>query len=638
MKKGIFQILIWVICAFLPAHNTFSQTSGLSEDFKSAELFNKKDEAAEKESAKIEAINFKQVGEVSELEIVFNSNEVIAKKFNVLEDKQIILDIKDASATKRVMRAFDTSEFSGSVVFVSAYKKPGSESDTRLAIQLRDNVRSVLKRKANRIVLEVENRFGVFDQNEMSAAKKYEEKVESNLKEAGKYLVPKSKSVEDILENLTLSGRKKYIGDKISINVKDTSVEDLLRMVSEASGFNIIITEEIKKLPPLSLNLTNVPWDQALDTLLSLNKLVAKKNGIILMVQTLESATRDRQEAADAKLLSLKQEPLVTKVFPISYAETKELLEILTEYLTPERGKVNQDIRTNSLIVKDTPDVIEKIRKIIEVLDTQTPQVLIESRIVEVSESYSKSLGLENGFGFSYDPVGSPAGAAAAIGQGIDDGTLNSGPGFSFNSAGSQIAGGENLGVMQLNIGQFGRIFDLDFRLQLLETEAKGKIISSPKVVTQNKQKAVLKSTRTEAYLVISGAGDTQTTGAETSEAALELEVTPQITNEGSISLAILVKKEDFAERQSDQLPPNKTGNEIQTNVLVDNGATIVIGGVYEYNKSETISGVPYLKDIPLLGWLFRNQYRPETSKREVIIFITPRIINQEEAGIVERS
>ena len=102
--------------------------------------------------------------------------------------------------------------------------------------------------------------------------------------------------------------------------------------------------------------------------------------------------------------------------------------------------------------------------------------------------------------------------------------------------------------------------------------------------------------------------------------------------------MAISVKKEDFAERETQQLPPNKTGNEIQTNVLVDNGATIVIGGVYEYNKSETISGIPYLKDIPLLGWLFRNQYQPQTSKREVIIFITPRIINQEEAGIVERS
>ncbi|CAM9941884.1 unnamed protein product, partial [Chrysoparadoxa australica] len=118
----------------------------------------------------------------------------------------------------------------------------------------------------------------------------------------------------------------------------------------------------------------------------------------------------------------------------------------------------------------------------------------------------------------------------------------------------------------------------------------------------------------------------------------LELTVLPQITNEGSISLTVGVIKEDFAERVSVQLPPNKTSNAVTTNVLVDNGSTIVIGGVYEYNKRETISGIPYLKDIPILGWLFRNQYNPSTSKREVIIFITPRIINQEEAGLIERS
>jgi type IV pilus assembly protein PilQ len=524
-----------------------------------------------------------------------------------------------------------------SVVFVSPYTKPGEKDSIRIALQLRDNVRSILKRKSNRIVLEIENRFGVFDQRSISESKSFEEKTEENEINLGKLLVPRSDSVEDILENLTLAGRKKYIGKRISLNVKDVSVQDLLKMIAEASGFNIIITEEVKALAPLSLNLTNVPWDQALDTLLGLNRLVAKKNGIILMIQTLTTATADRRKEAEAKLLTVKQEPLVTKVFPISYASTKDLGIILTEYLTDARGKLNEDLRTNSLIIKDTPEVIEKMRKIIEVLDTQTPQVLIESRIVEVSESYSKSIGLDNGFNFSYDPVGQQASAPVNVGQ-IGGGPTDAGPGFSFNSAGGQIGGTSNLGVIGLSIGQFGRIFDLDFRLQLLETESKGKIISSPKVVTQNKQKAILRSTRTEAYLVVNGAGDTATTGAETAEAVLLLEATPQITNEGSISMQLVITKEDFAERVSPQLPPNKTGNSIETNVLVENGGTIVIGGVYEYNKRVTVSGVPYLKDIPLLGWLFRNQYQPSTSKKEVMIFVTPRIINQEEAGLIERS
>jgi type IV pilus assembly protein PilQ len=627
MKKGIFHLLL------LGIFTTTLSLPCLAQD----ELSVPSDDSVKKENAEVKAINFRQVGEVSELEVVLDSNEVPAKKFAVVEDKQIILDIKGAKATERVMRAFDTSEFSGSVVFVSAYPKPGSEEDIRIAIQLRDNVRSILKRKANRIVLEVENRFGVFDQQDVAASKSYEEKVNENESSVGKLSVPKSDSVSDILENLTLAGRKKYIGKKISINVKDLPVEEILKMIAEASGFNIIMNDEIKSVPPLTLNLTNVPWDQALDTILGLNKLVARKNGIILMIKTLETATKDKQKEAEAKLLNIKQEPLVTKVFPLSYSNTTDLIRILNEYLTPDRGKVSEDLRTNSLIVKDTPDVIEKIRKIVETLDTQTPQVLIESRIVEVSENYSKSLGLENGLGLSYDPIGQQATNLQPVGQVATGGTTNAGPGFSFNTAGG-LLDDSNVGVMNLAVSQFGRVFDLNFRLQLLETESKGKIISSPKVVTQNKQEARLRSVRTESYLVVNGAGDTATTGAETAEAILELAVTPQITNEGSISMRVKIIKEDFADRVSVQLPPNKTGNEVETNVLVDNGSTVVIGGVYEYNKRETISGIPYLKDIPILGWLFRNQWQPQTSKREIIIFITPRIINQQEAGLLERT
>jgi len=625
MKKGIF-LALWLIHSLIFL-NIFAQD----------ELLAPEEVAPKQEFAEVQGINFKQVGEISELEVVLNDNKVPAKKFAVVEDKQIIIDIKNAVATERVRRAFDTSEFSGSVVFVSAYPKPGAPNDLRVAVQLRDNVRSILKRKANRIVLEVENRFGVFDQRDMSEAKSFEEKVTEKDINVGKLNVPKSDSVEDILENLTLSGRKKYIGSKFSLNVRDVPVSEILKMIAEASGFNIIMTDEIKTLPPLSLNLTNIPWDQALDTILGLNNLVAKKNGVILMIQTLDAATKEKEKEVAAKSLTLKQEPLVTKVFPISYSSTTELIKIIEEYLTESRGKASEDVRTNSLIVKDTPDVIEKIRKIIETLDTQTPQVLIESRIVEVSESYSKSLGLQNGFGLSYDPIGAQAATPAAVGTAGAAGTTNAGPGFSFNTAGGLIDGVNN-GIMQLSVNQFGRVFDLNFRLQLLETESKGKIISSPKVVTQNKQAAKLVSKRTEAYLVVNGAGDTATTGAETAEAQLALTVTPQITNEGSISLNVQIVKEDFAERVSEQLPPNKTSNEVTTNVLVDNGSTIVIGGVYEYIKRETISGIPYLKDIPILGWLFRNQYNPSTNKREIIIFITPRIINQEEAGLVERS
>ncbi|PIR28914.1 MAG: hypothetical protein COV38_13770, partial [Bdellovibrionales bacterium CG11_big_fil_rev_8_21_14_0_20_38_13] len=544
------------------------------------------------------------------------------------------IDLEDVTSTERVMRSFDASEFSGAVVFVSAYKKPETKNDLRIAVQLRDNVRSVLKRKENAIVLQIENRFGVFNQRVIEENNAFEEKITGEKTKASELLVPKTESIDDILENLTLSGQKKYIGKRISINVKAVPVSDILKMISDVSGFNVILTDDVKKTEPLTLSLTNVPWDQALDTILTLNKLVAKKNGKILIVQSLLRATEDKKLEAESKLQALSNEPLVTKIFPVSYATTKDLTDIIKSYITKERGSISEDVRTNSLIVKDTTEVIEKIRKIIEVLDTQTPQVLIESKIVEVSESYSKEIGLKNGFNFGYDPIGAPALTTGDIGVSAVGGT-DVGPGFSFSSA--PINGESARNLFSLSIGQFGRLVDLNFALQLMENESKGKIIASPKVITQNKKAANLTTSDTTSFSVTNGAGDTATTSFQEVSADLSLDVTPQVTNEGSIALEISISKSQFGTRPSPDAPPNKQTRKVKTNVLVDNGSTIVLGGIYSYTKSESVSGIPFLKDIPLIGWLFRTPYAPSTTKNEMIIFLTPRIINQEEAGLADR-
>lgn len=589
-------------------------------------------------SSELKSLNFRQSGELSVLEMVFDNDQVIANKTHISTDKQIVIDLKNTSSNDKAIRPFDTSEFSGSVVFVSAYPKPGSNGDMRVAVQLRDNVRSVLRKEGNRLLLEVENRFGVFNQSTINDLDKVSQETQKDREEenVSNLLIPKSDSVEDILENLTMSGRKKYVGKRITLNVRDVTVEDLLKMISETSGFNIILTKEVKDLNPMTLNLTNVPWDQALDTILSLNKLVAKKNEIILMIQTFDSAKKEQQELADAKNLTLKQEPLVTKVFLISYASTTELSKILNEYITKERGKISEDTRTNSLIVKDTPDVIEKVRKIIETLDTQTPQVLIESKIIEVNETYAKEIGLKEGINFGYDPVGQIGDSQPAVVGGDLVNGADGGPGFQFSSAPTNTPGNVR-NVFGLTVTRFSRLLNLNFTLQLMETESKGKVLSSPKVITQNKKKAKLTAKKTDSFRSVEGTGADQTITFKEVEANLELEVTPQITNEGSIVLDISINKEDFGERPSPDAPPKKTGSSVATNVLVDNGSTVVLGGLYEYTKREQHSGIPFLKDIPLIGWLFRTPYAPETTKREIIIFLTPRIINQEESGIADQ-
>ena len=619
--------------------------------------------AADKaEKSELKAINFSQKGEVSEVEFVFDSNDVQANKFEVKEDKQIIVDFTNVNASERVSRPFDTSEFNGGVVFIKAYKKPKEEKDIRAAVQLRDNVRSVLIRKPNKVILQIENRYGVFSQKKAEDGQSYKDKV-ADIPSAmlAKLNVPKSEAIEDILDNIILSGKKKYIGKKITMNLKSVKPDEILKMLAETSGFNIIVTEEIKKMEPISLSLNDIPWDQALDTVLEMNKLVAKKNGMILLVTSLEAATKEKEIEKKAKEALAEQEPFVTKIFPISYAKIDDLKTILQEYssdgtssgqqqqgqqgaagaagarpgapgagapgvgvsqtVVTRKGKISTDSRTNSIIVKDTAEVIERMKKIIELLDTQTPQVLIESKIVEVSERYSKEIGLDQGITFGYDPFSSTA--------------SNSGS-FAFNSAPTSTTS-----VFGLSIARFNKLTKLDFQLKLMESESKGKVISSPKVITKNNIAANI-SQEEETYYpdtttAAGGTGSTSGTTWKSQSAKLELSVTPQVTNEGAISMEVQVKKDSLSPATQPGAPNDTVKRTVKTQVLVDNGATVVVGGIYSYQQSENHSGIPFLKDIPLVGWLFRSKYNPSTIKKELIIFLTPRIINQEEAGLVDR-
>ena len=562
----------------------------------------------------IKNVNFLQEGEVSKL-VIEVDKDVYAERFHVAEDKQIILDLKNVKVLPKLLRGIDTSEFPGSAVYISGYKKPGSTNDIRFAIQLRDNVRSVLETKDNKIILNIENRFGVFAKNKAKAGDSTAQKVAES-EDAISLNIPKSNSLEDILENLTLSGPKKYIGKRISINVKEIPVPELLNMIADTSGFNIIIDQEITKLPALSLTLTNVPWDQALDTIMNLSKLVAQKNANILIIKTLVQASKEKEDELRAAQLRQGLEPLVTRVFLINYATLADISKIIKDYLTPQRSAMQIDERTNSLIVKDTVDSIERVKKIIETLDTQTPQILIEAKIVEANEDYSKEIGLQRGIRFGYDPV-TPA-------------LANIGPGFSFSSA-----GGPALGA---TIGVYKKLVNLDFNLQLLESESKGRVISTPRIVTQNKKPATITSSSQTSFRIqaVQTGSIAPVATFQNIAADLNLQVTPQVTNDGAVSMQITLAKASFGDRPSADAPPNMNRRNINTSVLVDNGSTVVIGGVYETNSLESTSGIPFLKDLPLVGWLFKTPDITKIKKNELIIFITPRIMNQEEAGFSE--
>ena len=586
----------WILCSFLLSCAALAQTP-----------------------AKIKAINFLQEGEISKL-IIDLDKETFAERTHIPQDKQIILDIRNASAEKKKLRGIDTSEFSGSAVFVSPYKKPGEDSTVRFAVQLRDNVRSILENKGNRIILHIENRFGAFSRSKLKKAEGVSvSRVEEESEE--KINIPKSASVEDILENLVQSGVKKYVGKRISINVNEINYQELLKMIADVSGFNVIIDEGVSSLPPLTISLTNIPWDQALDTILDLGNLVAFKHSNILTVQT---ATKAKEEM-DKKLESIEankaQEPLVTKVFPISFANIQDMANIVKDYLTENRGNIQVDERTSNLIIKDTVEVIERIKKVVETLDRQTPQVLIEAKVVEANEDYEFRAGLgRGGLQVGYDPL-TPSGSLPT----------NQGS-FSFSSATDS-----EIPLLSATVSVFKRLNNLNFSLQLMETESKGRIISSPKVITQNNQAATITSTDTRRFLTQLPT-DTGVTTQEIQEipVTIALTVTPKVTNEGSISMAVDLTKGGFGTEGAGGLP-NTSQKQITTNVLVDNGSTVVIGGLYQATESETQSGVPFLKDLPLIGWLFKTAYNPSRTRNELIVFLTPRIVNQEEAGLINQ-
>jgi len=572
-------------------------------------------------------LHFQQEGDVSQLVIKADGPIAYIKKHNK-DQKTLVIDLKDVVSTQKILRPIDTSEFPGAMVYISSYPKSDSPNDVRIAIQLRDNVNSVVEKVGNNLVLKVENRYGVFAQGgdlpvanvpSDSRPGEIQDTVDASDDQSLGLKVPKSNQVEDILENLTLSGGKKYIGKKISVNVRNVPIPDILNMIAETSGFNIFMEDGVASKPPMTINLTNVPWDEALDTVLMINKLSATKYNNILTVTTIEKAldSKAKKEEEDKKLKV--QEPLVTKIFSINYAKPSDVTTILEDYKTESRGKITVESRTNKIIVKDTASAIERMKKIIELIDTATPQILIEGKIVEVKEDSAKEIGLDSLTG-TYNPFGPFTGDSDSPK-----------PGFTINTLGTGA-------VLDFTIDFFKHLKDVNLSLKLLESKSKARIVSSPRVITQNNVAATISSSQTSAYRTVSINNGVSQDVWQSASANINMNVTPSVTNNGSIAMTVSVSKSGFTNSPGAGAPPNTATNSVNTNVLVDNGSTLVLGGLYKMEDTESQSGIPVLQDIPILGWLFRTKWNPVKNKSEMMVFITPTIMNQSEAGLGQTS
>jgi type IV pilus assembly protein PilQ len=429
-----------------------------------------------------------------------------------------------------------------------------------------------------------------------------------------------------------------YVGEKLSLNFQDIEVRSVLQLIADFTELNLVASDTVSG--SITLRLENVPWDQALAIVLKAKGLDKRQVGNVLMVApAAEIAARERlQVEANKQLQELA--PLRTEFIRIKYADAKELFDLFdaggrggsgsggggdktaTASILSKRGSAIVDERTNTVILTDTEDKILEFRRLIEQIDIPIRQVLIEARIVVANTDFRKEIGARFGF------QGRRSSGGDTLGFG---GSINDTPISTSNSGGITSSGslGVDLGVNP-SYGSFaleflsGNTF-LDLELSALEDDGNGEIVSQPKVLTGDKQKAIIKTGTEIAYLQDSSSG---ATNVAFKEAVLKLEVTPQITPDGRVVMDLIVAQDSMTDEAVSGIPIIDI-TEVETQAVVGDGQTLVLGGLFQMTTIDEQQKVPVLGDIPFLGRLFRHDV-DDIEKREILIFITPKIISEE--------
>ena len=403
---------------------------------------------------------------------------------------------------------------------------------------------------------------------------------------------------------------RRFTGEPISLNLKDADIKDVLRFFSQITGLNIVVDPDVTGSVTVSLD--NVPWDQALDIMLRINRLDYVVENNVLRVARLERLTQEKGEQARFREEEERAKPMTTVTKTLSYARASNVRSVLTSegFILSPRGSVVVDDRTNQLIIRDASDRIEGILNLIDSLDQPNPQVIIEARIVETSRRFSRALGVAWGF--------------TSIGDAAHGTTTGWKFPYSYEVGGEVNLGKPAFGGISLAFADVLDAFNLDFTLSAAETDGQVKIVSAPKVTAQNNMAAHIES----GIMIPIQTVANNTVTVQYINATLSLDVTPQITAEGTVLLDIDLKKQEPVQGfniQEGQNAPIVTRN-ARTMVMVRDGGTTVIGGIYQMNDQKSTNAIPGLSKLPLLGNLFKNREDIQ-SHDELLLFITPRIV-----------
>lgn len=509
---------------------------------------------------------------------------------------QFIIDIHNATLPKKFSRPYNTKEFSGVVGLINAHKKPGS-SDVRVVVQLKKASAVSVVQDGNSLVLvpggsaipQAEESQVAENNDEGSQSSEVAENAQESTEPQGSGQALNSKTLDEFL-----MGNTKFYGKKISVEILNGELRDVINFISEESGANLVLSDDVTG--KISVKLRQIPWDQALVVIMQSKQLGYIRQGNILRIAPL-TAIRAETDSAKSLLESQKLlEPIKVKVIPISYSKAKDLEPQLQGFLST-RGSAKADERTNSIVVKDIAENITRMSKLVQRLDTQTPQVYIEGKVVE-----NKVGNLQN-FGIQWDSSASEAQAAY------------------------------NLATKVANLsGSLG----LTAKLRMMESDEQVKILSSPRILTLNNQEATIEqATQFPTYTTtIDPTTKLSTKSVSYQTVRLSLKVTPQITAEGGVILKTEILRE-FAgpvdPNAVDTGARSLNSRSAKSTVLVQNGQTAVLGGIYSTDNTMSNAGIPLLRRIPILGWLFGNDQKTY-DKNELIIFLTPRVINKDKA------
>jgi type IV pilus assembly protein PilQ len=441
-----------------------------------------------------------------------------------------------------------------------------------------------------------------------------------------------------------------YSGRRLTLNFQDVSVRSVLQIIADEADLNIVAADTVQG--NVTLRLEEVPWDQALDIVLQAKGLDKRRSGNVIWVAPQAEIAAYEQSIQDARMKLENGAELITEYIPLSYSSAEDVAKLLTDdsknssgggaggaggqgqqqrgFLSP-RGSLSFDRRTNTLLVIDIPQRVADIKKIVQVLDKPVDQVVIEGRIVIANESFARELGAKFGLtGFKdhllySSSIGNNIANQNELIRAADEGDrptitrgLNVNLPTSFSNAGA-------LALSVLNAG-----YALDIELSALQVEGRGEVISNPRIVTSNQKEAVIRQGQEVGYLTITGStgGGAQVPQVQFKEALLELRVTPTITNDGRVFLNMNVKKDEvngFVDTGFGDVP-TIAKREVNTAILVEDGQTVVVGGVYEFQSQSDLSKVPFLGDIPIIGNLFKKRGRTK-NKAELLIFVTPKVL-----------